>query len=55
MNGDKVLGLHGGYSMACFPAYWDILKEDIMTVFCEWHLQRFQGLLIPKTFAQLLM
>jgi hypothetical protein len=36
MNGDKASGL-GGYSIAFFQAFWVVLKEDIMRVFCDFH------------------
>jgi hypothetical protein len=36
MNNDKALG-PGGFSMAFFQACWDVVKEDIMKVFCDFH------------------
>jgi hypothetical protein len=36
MNGDKAPG-PDGYSMAFFQACWDVLKEDIMKVFRDFH------------------
>jgi hypothetical protein len=34
MNGNKALGLNG-YSMVFFQACCDVIKEDIMKVFCD--------------------
>jgi hypothetical protein len=36
LNSDKALG-PDGYSMAFFQACWDVLKEDIMNVFHDFH------------------
>jgi hypothetical protein len=36
INSDKALGLDG-YSMVFFQIYWDVLKEDIMKVFHDFH------------------
>jgi hypothetical protein len=36
MNSDKAPG-PDGYSMAFFQACWDVLKEDIMKVFHDFH------------------
>jgi hypothetical protein len=37
MKGDKSLGLDG-FSMAFFHACWDVLKEDIMKAFRDFHI-----------------
>jgi hypothetical protein len=36
LNGDKAPG-SDSYSMAFFQACWDVLKEDIMKVFHDFH------------------
>jgi hypothetical protein len=36
MNGDKALG-PDGFSMVFFQACWDVVKEDIIKVFCDLH------------------
>jgi hypothetical protein len=36
MNGDKALS-PDGFSMAFFQKRWAVLKQDIMTVFSEFH------------------
>jgi hypothetical protein len=38
MNGGNALRLDGSY-VAFFQACWAILKEDIMKVFCEFHVR----------------
>jgi hypothetical protein len=36
LNSDKALGPNG-FSMAFFQACWDILKDDIIKVFYDFH------------------
>jgi hypothetical protein len=36
MNGDKAPGLDG-FFMACFQKCWEVMKEDILKVFKEFH------------------
>jgi hypothetical protein len=36
LNGDKALG-PDGFSLAFFQKCWEVLKEDIMVVFKEFH------------------
>jgi hypothetical protein len=38
MNGNKAPGLDG-FSLAFFQACWDVLKEDIMAVFSDFHVR----------------
>lgn len=47
LNGDKALGPHG-FSMAFFQT-WEVLKEDIINIFQEFH---FEGSL-KRAFMQL--
>jgi hypothetical protein len=37
LNSDKYPNPNGYYSMAFFQACWEVLKEDIMTVFHDFH------------------
>jgi hypothetical protein len=39
LNGDKALG-PDGFTMAFFKRCWDVVKEDIMAVFMEFHSRR---------------
>ena len=41
MNGDKASG-HDGYSIMFFQACWNVLKEDIMEVFRDFHRGKFE-------------
>lgn len=34
LNGDKALGLDG-FSLAFYQACWDVIKEDVLSVFNE--------------------
>jgi hypothetical protein len=38
LNDDKAWGLDG-FSLAFFQACWEVLKEDVMNVFLEFHVQ----------------
>jgi hypothetical protein len=58
MDGNKALGLDG-FSLAFFQACWDVLKEDIIAVFSNFHVhgkfeKSFNSIfisLIPKVFG----
>jgi len=52
MNGDKALGLDG-FSMACFQKCWEVMKEDILKVFKEFHSRGKFEKIFNSTFVSL--
>jgi hypothetical protein len=54
MDGNKAPGLDG-FSLAFFQACWDVLKEDIMVVFSEFHVHGKFEKSINFTFISLIL
>jgi len=53
LNDDKAWGLDG-FSLAFFQACWEVLKEDVMNVFLEFHVQRMFERSLNATFIALI-
>jgi len=56
LNGDKAPGLDG-FSMAFFQECWEVVKEDILVVFKEFHSQRtfeksFNAMFLSLTYSR---
>jgi hypothetical protein len=53
LDGDKALSLDG-FSMAFFETCWEVIKDDIMDVFKEFHLREKFGKSFNATFISLI-
>jgi len=53
LNGDKASGLDG-FTMAFFQKCWDVVNEDIMIVFMEFHSRQKFEKSISATFVYLI-